>query len=165
MGRAAPDMVGSPMEFVATAKEGRLVLSPEQAEMRDVYVRKMKDGTKVRIKLTRLGRDKTLQQLRCHWGLVIGTIKREFEERGMDLATFLRSESIPEGQPVPVDVIQAVLYACCNDVGDNGERKTLSKMNTTEASRFFEKCRDYVAAQWSIQIPDPDPLWKERTAV
>lgn len=147
------------MEFVAKVKDGTLLLSPDMAEMRNAFVRKMKDGTLVRIALTRVGKDKTLQQLRCHWGLVVGTIRREFEDRGMDLATFLRSDTIPEGQPVPADVIQAVLYACCNAVGDAGERKTLSKMNTAEASRFFEACRNYAAAAWNIQIPDPNPAW------
>lgn len=147
------------MEFVAKAKGGKLVMSSEMADMRDTYVRRMKDGTPVKVTLTRIGRDKTWQQVKMHWGLVIGTIRREFEDRGMDLACFLRSDTIPEGQPVPDDVIQAVLYACCNDVADDGSRRTLSKMTTVEASRFFEKCRDYAAAAWNVQIPDPNPLW------
>ena len=77
----------------------------------------------------------------------------------MDLATFLNSPLIPAGLEVPDDVIQAVLYACCNDVGDDGERKTLSKMDTIEASRFFEKCRNHAASAWHIEIPDPSPTW------
>jgi hypothetical protein len=150
------------MEFTAHTKDGKLIMSRDMADMRDHYVHKWKDGTQVRIEIVRVGRNKTVQQLRTHWGLVIGTIRREFDERGMDLATFLRSETIPEGQPVPADVIQAVLYACCNDIGENGERKTLSKMSTWEASQFFDRCRNYAASAWNIQIPDPAPTWKEQ---
>lgn len=147
------------MEIHGRIKGGQIVLSPAMAAMRDNYTRKLKDDTPVRITLLRIAKNKTIQQLRCHWGLVVGTIRNQFRERGMDLATMLGSPTIPDGLEVPSEVIQAVLYACCNDVGDDGERKTLSKMNTVEASRFFDKCRNYAASAWDVQIPDPDPFW------
>jgi hypothetical protein len=68
------------------------------------------------------------------------------------------------GYSVPADVLQQLFYATCNDVGDNGERLTLSKMSTIQASHFFEKCRDYAANQWHIFIADPDPNWKGKDA-
>jgi len=151
------------MDFPATKRDGRLVLSSEMSRLRDAYLQKLREGEQVIISVKRISRNKTLQQLRCHWGLVVGTIRREFVDRGMDLATFLNSPTIPDGLEVPVDVIQAVLYATCNDVGENGERKTLGKMNTVEASAFFDKCRNYTASAWNIQIPDPNPMWREQS--
>lgn len=148
------------MDFVATKRAGKLMMSTEMGEMRDAYINNFPDGTQVRISIKRIGRNKSVQQVRCHWGLVIGMIRMEFDDRGIDLRTFLKSERVPPGIPVPADVIQSYLYACCNDVGDDGERKTLSKMNTVEASRFFEKCRNHAASEWSVAIPEPDPNWR-----
>ncbi len=152
------------MEFPAHIKAGQIVMSPQMAALKDNYARRMKDGTKLIIKVTRVTRSKSHQQVKTHWGLVVGTIRREFENRGMDLATFLGSPTIPDGLEVPADVIQAVLYATCNDVGEHGERKTLSKMSTVEASVFFDKCRNYAASAWNIQIMDPDTNWREKIA-
>jgi hypothetical protein len=147
------------MDFPARKYGTELRLSPEMARLKEAYIQKLREDEPVIISIKRLSRNKTWQQVKCHWGLVVTTIRREFADRGMDLATFLNSPTIPNGLEVPADVIQAVLYATCNDVGENGERKTLSKMSTVEASRFFSKCQNYAASAWAIQIPDPDPLW------
>ena len=112
-------------------------------------------------RIDRVAKPKTHQQVKMHFGLVVSMIKYAFDERGIDLATLIPSVKIPPGRPVPKDVIQQILYACCNDVGDEGERKTLSKMNTIEASRFFDACRDHAARIWRIQIPEPNINWKE----
>ncbi len=84
------------------------------------------------------------------------------DERFWDLATIIPEAKIPDGYPVPISVIESILYATCNDVGDNGERKTLSKMNTIEASRYFDKCRNYAAIRWHIQIDDPNSEWNKK---
>lgn len=150
------------MDVFAKIKDGRIVLSREQLSLRDSYARKLKDGTEIKITLTRLGRDKTQQQLGAFFGLLIRTILNEFTDRGIDLATFLNSDRIPLGLPVPVDVLKEYLYAVAGDVGENGERKRLSTpMSTVEASRFFEKCRDYAASAWHIVVPDPNPMWRQ----
>jgi hypothetical protein len=47
----------------------------------------------------------------------------------------------------------------CND---EGERITLSKADTSQASKFFEDIRAFAASQWSVNIPDPDPDWKRK---
>ena len=148
------------MEIHGRVRNGQIVLSPTIAALRDQYLRKFKDGTPILIRLTRITQGKTYQQVKCHWGLVIGMIRQEFANRGMDLATLLGSPHIPEGIEVPPDVIQAILYATCNHVGEAGERKTMRQMDTFEQSRFFDNCRNYAATAWQIEIPDPDPLWK-----
>lgn len=150
------------MDFPAIKHNGQLIFSPETARLKDAYVQKLRESEVILVSIKRVRHAKTLQQLKCHWGLVVGTIRREFADRGMDLATFLNSPTIPDGLEVPTDVIQAVLYATCNDVGENGERRTLSRMSTVEASAFFSKCQNYAASAWGVQIPEPDPAWKEK---
>jgi hypothetical protein len=150
------------MDLHGRVQDGQIMMSATMAQLKENYLRRCKDGTQVAISIKRIRPGKTHQQVKCHWGLVVGTIRQEFANRGMDLATFLNSPTIPEGLEVPADVIQAVLYATCNDVGENGERKTLSQMNTVEASLFFEKCRTYTASAWDIQIPEPNSNWREK---
>ena len=149
------------MQFIARIQDGRIEMSPATQGLYENFLRRIKTGADVTVEVKRVGRNKTVQQCRTHWGLVIGTIREQFRHRGMDLATLLNSPTIPDGLEVPADVIQAILYATCNDVGPNGERKTLSRMDTIEASAFFDKCRTYAASAWDVQIPDPDPAWKQ----
>ena len=152
------------MEFHGYTSNGKLMLSTAQQIMRANFLESM--GTcNATETITRVSKPKTHQQVKMHFGLVISMIKYTFDERGIDLACLIPGVKIPPGQPVPKDVIQRILYACCNDVGDEGERKTLSKMNTIEASRFFEACRNYAARMWHIQIPEPDINWKDNADV
>jgi len=162
------------MEWYGHVQNGQLRYTPEVQTRRARYLGKLKDGTIVKERLVRQGSPKSRQQLGCHFGLVVGMIRDELAENGIDLATFLAAlagydaratnSRIAPGIPVSREVIAAALYAY-NDVGDDGERKRISEMNTIEMSRFFENCRNAVA-QWSIvqlQIPDPDPNWNRNT--
>lgn len=149
------------MEFHGKTLNGEMIYSMAQLRIRSEFLNSL--GTSNIIEtITRVSKPKTHQQVKMHFGLVIMTVKYTFDERGIDLASLIPGNSIPPGQPVPKDVIQKILYACCNDVGDGGERKTLSKMNTIEASRFFEACRDYAARTWRIQIPEPNIDWRKK---
>lgn len=150
------------MDFPALKQDGRIVFSTVMSQLKDNFLARIKDGTPLVVSIKRVDQPGSYQQLKCHFGLVVRTIRQVFGERGMDLATFLGSPTIPAGLEVPVDVIQAVLYATCGDVGENGEHKTLSKMNVMERCAFFEKVRNYSASAWDIQIPDPDPAWMEK---
>ncbi len=97
--------------------------------------------------------------------MAIARILYVFNERGIDLKTFLNSELIRPGIPVNKVVMKEYLYAVAGFVGDDGEAKTLHAMNSVERSRFFENIRTHAASQWDIQIPDPEPHWnmKETT--
>ncbi|MFH0981910.1 MAG: hypothetical protein V2A79_10255 [Planctomycetota bacterium] len=148
------------MEFHGHIIRGKFTLTDAQRLLRQQWLTSLPEGTAVSESLRRVTHPKTAKQLATHFGLVIETVRRTFEERGWDLALIVPSQKIPPGLPVPAEVIQAILYATCNDVGDAGERKRLSKMNTIEGGRFFDKCRNYIAAAWNIRIPDPDPNWR-----
>lgn len=147
------------MDFHGKTTNGNLMFSEAQQRLRTEFLNSLGMSNVIE-KITRVSKPKSHQQIKMHFGLVIMTIKYAFDERGIDLASLIPGNKIPPGRPVPKDVIQQILYACCSDVGDEGERKTLSKMNTIEASRFFEACRDHAARTWHIQVSDPDKDWR-----
>ena len=151
------------MEFVGTIDAShRLTFPPVIAGLRDSMLQSCKPGTVVREKLTPSRPSKSHQQIKALWGLVIEMVKREFDDRGWDLNMLLPTANVPTGIPVPRDVLKAVFYAACGNVGDQGERKTMSQMNVLEMSRFFENCRDHAARTWGIIVPDPDPNWRDK---
>ncbi|MCE5324928.1 MAG: DUF4209 domain-containing protein [Planctomycetaceae bacterium] len=131
-------------------------------DLKDDFIAHHADGAIVKISLTIIRKPGSYQQLKTVFGLAIATILRVFDDRGMDLRTFLDKDTIPPGIPVNKDVMKAYLYAVAGYVGDDGDSKTLSEMDSTERSRFFENIRTTAAAQWHIQIPDPDIHWKEK---
>ena len=154
------------MEFLGTIDEShRLIYPPVIAGLRDSFLKSCKPGTVVKEKLTRQYPKKSQQQIKTIWGLVIEMVKREFDDRGWDLNILLPTANIPSGIPVPRDVFKTVFYAACSNVGDQGERRTMSEMNILEMSRFFENCRDHAARTWGIVVPDPDPAWRDKLAV
>ena len=150
------------METYATKRNGVLVRDPATETTRMDYVARLPEGTMVKEVVTRFYGHHTDAQTRTMWGLVIGWAMREINEHGIDLAQLLGSQVIPDGVIPSKDQVMMLLYAMAGDVGEDGERKTLSQMDTAEASRFFEKCRDALARlPRPIFIPDPNPLWKE----
>ena len=144
-----------------TTKDGCVDLSPEMAYMQQRYLSRMKPGTPVRVVITRIGRPKTHAQVKCHWGLVVTRVWWACQERGYDLRLLFPDAHLPDGVPVTREAIHLWFYGHCSAVGDEGQVRTLSEMNTAEASRFFELCRDAAAQYLGIQIPDPDPHWRE----
>jgi hypothetical protein len=146
------------MDFIGPTKAGDIDLSPIMRTAREDYIRRWKEGTLVRERLTRILQDKSQAQLGAHFGLMFRIILDEFESRGWDLQMLFKN--VPPGLPVTKDHLKEYLYAVAGNVGDDGERKRISVMNTAEMSRHFELSRDYVAAHWYIQIPEPDPTWK-----
>lgn len=148
------------MELHGTVENGILKLSLTQLKQRESFLNSMKDGCRVIESLTVERKPKSYQQVKTHWGLVITTILMEFSDRGWDSSTLLNLP-VPTGIEVTKGMLQEYLYAACPVHNEEGQRVTLSKMNTLEASQFFEMVRNFAASQWSIYIPEPDPNWKE----
>lgn len=121
---------------------------------------RLPEGAIVRREITRVFPGRTHAQLGAIFGLCMRMILDDFEDRGVDLATFLKNENIPPGLPVTIPVLKEYLYAVCGDVGPNKEHKRLSTpMNTQEASVFFDNIRRHAASAWHVVIPDPQPRW------
>jgi len=137
-----------------------LTFSGADIERRKRFIASLKPGQVVVETLKLYRKPKTDQQVRTIWGLLIETVKQGLDEMGFDMAVLFPTAQIPPGIPCPREVLMQVFYAACNDVGEMGERKTLSQMNTIEAATFFDKCRDHAASVWGIVVPDPDPNWR-----
>lgn len=151
------------MELYGTITDShQIALSKDGVEQRKRFLASCKPGTVVRETLVRHHPEKSHQQVKAIWGLLIEETKRGLDEMGFDLGTLFPTAQVPPGIPCPREVLMQIFYACCSDVGPNGERKTLSKMDTIEAATFFDNCRDHAARTWGILIPDPDPSWREK---
>jgi hypothetical protein len=121
----------------------------------------MKDGTPVKMKLTRISPHKTHQQVKTIFGLVIAMIIDVFEERGTDSSVLLNTDK-PTGVPVSKDLLKEYFYVVCPIYDSDSNRITLGSRKVTieKAAQFIDEIRNFAATQWSIDVPDPDPNWK-----
>lgn len=140
------------MEFHFVKQDGNLTLSATQREIREKYVSSLKDGALVKEKLTREGNVKTHKQVKTHFGLAVEMIRLRLEEMGVDVC----------GVPVNKEMVYDILKKACFGVGDFGETLGLSKMTTEQASKAFENCRTWAASELGLNIPDPDPHWRQK---
>ena len=103
---------------------------------------------------------KTAKQCRTHWGLAIATIIAGFNDSGEDCSRLFNLPK-PSGVAVTGDMLQQYFYALFPVLRD-GKRITMSKMTTTEESKFYEQINAWASSQWNIYIPEPDPKWFEK---
>ena len=142
------------MECLATIKNGQLTLPTIQQELRQQYLASMKDGQLIRIKYTKVAPQKTHQQVKTHFGLVVEMVRRKLEEMGMDIC----------GVACNKQMVYDILIKACGGVGEMGETLTLSQMTVEQASQFFDNCRTWTATQLQLVIPDPNINWKTKRA-
>lgn len=148
------------MDFYGTKQNGKLVYPPAIAEAKRKYWERIKEGATVRSSLVVPRADKTDAQLGAIWGLMLTQAALELEDRGFD-TSFIYNLSEPTGIAISKDDLCRFFYNACPIYSD-GKKITLSKADIRQASEFFEDVRNYMASQWSINIPDPDPNWKEK---
>lgn len=149
------------MDFHGTKKDGKAIFPPAIAEERRRYWEKIKDGAAFKESLTVPRNPKTQLQLGSIWGLMLSQAAGELNDRGYD-TSFIYNLPDPTGIPIDKDDLCDYFYNACPIRNESGERITLSKADTKQAAVFFDKCRNYMASQWGIIIPDPDPNWKNK---
>ena len=147
------------MEFHGTIQNGRHCLPIPLEKLRQQYYQSMKDGTPVKMVLTRISPHKTYQQVKTIFGLVIARILDVFEDNGWDSSIILNTER-PTGVPVSKELLKEYLYSVCPIYDRDGNRVTLSKATIEKAAQFIDEARSWAATQWGINVPDPDPNWK-----
>jgi len=107
---------------------------------------------------------KTNQQVKMHFGLLIDTIIARANDEGIDTSKFLKlllREDLPTGVGLTKDFLHQLFYLVCPTYDAEGRRVTLSKMSTTEASDWFDRCRNLLSSR-GLYVDDPDPDWRNK---
>lgn len=149
------------MKFFGQARNGVLVMSPEQKESRQRYLIAFKEDDIIEENLKKHRNQKSQKQLGAWWGLFSKIVIAEFDDRGWDTSYIFRLDK-PTGIGISKDLLKEFMYAMCPTYDDNGNRITMRKMNTLQMAGFFDDCRNFAASQWSIYVPEPDPNWKNK---
>jgi len=149
------------MKFIGTKRDGKLVYPPVIAEKKRRYWERVPDGAVVESSLKQPRKNKSHDQVEMIWGLLMGKAVIELDDRGYD-TSFLYNLPDPTGIKIEEEDLCRFFYQVCPIYNEDGQRITLSKTDTKQASDFFEKVRSWMASQWQIDIPDPDPNWKAK---
>ena len=126
------------------------------------YLNSVKPGSLLRVEIVRQYPPKTKEQLGMIFGLMLEQTIVQANDLGIDVSGFLRfllDGSIPKGVGLTKDFLLAIAYAVCPTVDSEGRRVTLSRMDTQQASEFFERFRAIVGPL-GIDIQDPNPRWR-----
>jgi len=97
------------------------------------------------------GKAKSWSQVKTHFGLAVEMIRERMDDLGWDICGISPNK----------EMIHDILTKACGGVGELGETIRLSEMTTTQAAKYFENIRTWAATQLNLNIPDPDPLWRE----
>jgi len=129
----------------------------------DDFERQAPPGSYI-LEIKRMGKPKTNKQTATHFGLLINTIIVKANDDGTDTSAFLKllvQEDLPTGIGLTKDFVHQLLYTLCPTYSEDGKRLTLSKMSTTEASDWLERCRNLLASR-GFYVEEPDPNWKDK---
>ena len=150
------------MDFIGTKIDGKPVFPAPVAELRRKAWDRIKEGGTFKSSLTVPREKRSKNQLGAQWGLAIATAVLAFEDLGWDTSILLNTPK-PTGIAIDSKQLCNYLYNVCPTFNQAGKHITLSDMDTKEAAKFFEDTRNFMASQWNIVIPEPDPNWKERS--
>ena len=149
------------MKFFGIKQDGCLVHPSAIAEAKRKFWDRIKDGAEIESVITVKRGDKSQAQLGAIWGLMLAQAVIELEDRGYD-TSFLYNLELPTGIGIKSEDLCRFFYNVCPIYNDEGKYITLSKTNTAEAAKFFDDVRNYMASQWSVIVPEPDPNWKDK---
>jgi hypothetical protein len=147
------------LTIIGIIRDGDIEVSGHQAELRRQWILGQKEGAVIRETLEKQALPKTHQQCKAHFGLALATIVTEFDDNGWD-ASMLLNLPTPTGVGITKDMLQVFFYALF-PVFNEGKQVTLSKMNTAQASKFFDNIRNFASSQWQIVIPEPNSEWRK----
>jgi len=140
------------MEFHGIVNcEGILQFPPIQEKLRMRLLQECA-GKCLTERLSVSGRAKSSNQVKAHFGLAVTMIRDRMMELGWDIC----------GVPPNKEMVHEILLRACGGVGPLGESVRLSLMTTEQASKFFENIRAWSATQLNLDIPDPDPHWRDK---
>ena len=147
------------MKFHGTKTNGKFVAPAPIAELARRHWESIKEGSEV-VKDVYVPRNsRSEKQLGAIWGLMLSTVSIELSDMGYDTSIIYNLDQ-PTGIEIAKDDLCNFFYSAC-PIWRDGKRITLSKADTKEAAKFFEDIRNYASSQWGINVPDPNPNWKQ----
>lgn len=149
------------LETHGTITDGKFTMSAVQIEARKQWLANKKEGAEIVDTLSVAKRSKTNRQLGAYWGLGMSVAEAEFDRRGFDTSYILRIDK-PTGNKITKERLYEFLLDACPIYDENGNRITLSKTNTIQMAQFYDACRNYLASQYNVQIPEIDPNWRKK---
>lgn len=149
------------MKILGVKQNGKFVADPSANSQAKHWWEAIKDGTPILKSLEVYRSPKTDKQLGAIFGLMLAKAKCELDHRGIDTSFIFKLEN-PTGIDICIEDLKQYFYTTCPIYNEEGIRITLSKSNTKEAARFFDDVRAWLASQWSIVVPEPDPDWKDK---
>ncbi len=144
--------------FTGVAKAGKFV--PDVPDGVTKCLRAM-EGKRTQVTIgaesKKMSQPKSHSQVKTIFGLMIEEAVKQAEEKTIgveDLMIYLLAKDIPKGQAITKDYLHQLMYIICPTTDDKGNKITLSKMDTVQASSLFDRFRNIVAGI-GIYIPDP----------
>ena len=140
---AQPDTMGKhDFHFTGRAEVGKLIVD-ELASWND-YLRLM-NGKDVKGVLAPITQVRTNQQNRAWWGIMVPLFAEAYGEDNHEAAHYV--------------LVRQVHYEMVTDVKGRPHRKCLETHNLsrTEFSELWEKAARFMATEYGIAVPDPDP--------
>jgi len=116
------------------------------------FVSSVKPDQMVEITMKKVSAKRSQKQLGAWWAVLMPAAKHALTEAGWDYM----------GVPLVEPQVKAILYHFCSAVGENDERVPLSEQTVEQAATFFENCRSWLAKNFHVVVPDPDPNWHKR---
>ena len=149
------------MKAIGVKKGSSVVYPPLIKTSRGKRWSDIKDDTQVWTDFGVVRALRSSEQLGAIFGLMLARAKCILEERGED-SSLIYNLAKPTGVAISVDNLKEYFYAACPMHNEEGIRVRLSKANTKEAAKFFDDVVSYLASQFSIYIPEPDPNWRKK---
>jgi len=139
------------LELYGQVKNGRLIYPPNADEL---YMRLLNkcEGKFLRVRISRVGPQKTQKQLGAYFGLAVARIREKMIEHGWTICGVVPNQQM----------IHEILSMSCGGVGPHGEVKRVSKMTIDEMVQFFQNVKEWAWTQLGADIPEPDPNWRDK---
>jgi len=147
------------MDFLGKKENGTLVHPPAIAEQKRRHWESIKEGAVVKSSISVSRASKSQSQLGAIWGLMLAEAVIQLDDLGYD-TSFIYNLSKPTGIKIGKEDLCHFFYQACPIHNEEGQRITLSKSNTKEASKFLDDSRNYMSSQWGLIIENPNPGWK-----
>jgi len=140
------------MELYPTIRNHRKHYPPVQMAFKEAYFLSIKDGTILKESYSKMGKPKSHKQCKAMFAVPVELVRLKLKEMHIDVCCC----------EVNREQVYDILKKACFGVGDHGETLGLSEMTTEQANQAYKNCQQWAASQIFLDIPDPDPNWREK---